>query len=150
MKTLIAEIACVLQAVRNTEKQLNTWAEGEALTKHLQGNLEKHQEHLRQLANSYLPRGSGFDAGTDIVVDSCTDYKVVLRTSFHHMNDNGYYTRWTEHKVIVTPAFDGFDINIKVTGRNHNDIKDYIGLFFFCQVLQEESDRSECNPWNKG
>jgi hypothetical protein len=40
------------------------------------------------------------------------------------MNDTGYYDGWTEHTVTVTPSFSG--INIRVSGRNRNDIKDYI------------------------
>jgi hypothetical protein len=48
----------------------------------------------------------------------------VLETAFHHMTEYGYYDGWTEHTVRVYPEFDGFRMTI--SGRNRNDIKDYI------------------------
>jgi hypothetical protein len=73
---------------------------------------------------SDLPSGSGIDCGTKLSEDECTATKIVLLTSFHHMNDSGYYDGWTEHKIIITPSFDGFDM--RITGRDRNDIKDYL------------------------
>jgi hypothetical protein len=45
------------------------------------------------------------------------------------MNGDGYYDGWTDHTVIVTPTFSGIDIT--VTGRDKNDIKNYIGEVFY-------------------
>jgi len=80
------------------------------------------------IVNQYLPSGSGFDAGTHFDVEQSTDTKLVFYTSFHHMNDHGSYTRWTEHKITVTPTFSGFDI--KVWGRDFYDIKEFIASCF--------------------
>jgi len=39
--------------------------------------------------------------------------------------------------VIVTPAFDGIDV--RITGRNRNNIKDYLGeMFHFILTRQAE------------
>lgn len=72
------------------------------------------------------PHGSGFDSGTSL--GECLKHKITFHTSFHHMNEVGMYDGWTEHKVLVTPEFDGFDI--RVTGRDRNGIKDYISEQF--------------------
>lgn len=73
------------------------------------------------------PRGSGFDAGTELN-DKSTTKKLIFNTSYHHMDEAGFYDGWTDHKVIITPSFDGMDI--KVTGKDYNYIKDYIGDVF--------------------
>src|SRR5690606_25119337 len=53
------------------------------------GNTEWQQawEELLEKLEELLPYGSGFDAGTKIEHASAS--KIVLRTSFHHMNENG-------------------------------------------------------------
>ena len=71
-----------------------------------------------------LPSGSGIDCGTEIDLDESTDKKIVLTLSYHHMNDVGMYDGWTEHKIILTPSFSGYDI--RVTGRDRNQIKEYL------------------------
>lgn len=121
-KALYREIAGVAQARDNCIKSGNhTWK-------------TKHACRLVDIEREHLPSGSGFDNGTTI--ESATDQRIVFRTSFHHMNEGGYYDGWTEHSVIVTPSLSsGFCI--RVTGRNRNDIKDYIAELFD-GVLREE------------
>lgn len=87
----------------------------------------------RQKALDMLPSGSGFDMGTTLL--SCTDEAMVFSAPFHHMDENGGYDGWTEHKVYVRATFDGFDI--RVTGSNRNDIKEYIADTFFCALNDE-------------
>jgi hypothetical protein len=86
---------------------------------------DRWDERLTAIAKNALPRGSGFDSGTKIVAEKCTEEKLVLTTAFHHMDTNGFYDGWTEHTVTVTPSFIG-GFNIKVSGRDRNNIKDYI------------------------
>jgi hypothetical protein len=83
---------------------------------------------LEALIRDRMPGGSGFDNGTTLDDDATRTDKLVFRTAFHHMDESGGYDGWTEHTVIVTPAFGGFDI--RVTGRNRNDIKAYIADTF--------------------
>jgi hypothetical protein len=44
------------------------------------------------------------------------------------MDDGGGYDGWTEHTITVTPSFRGFDLTI--SGRDRNDIKDYLHQTF--------------------
>lgn len=78
--------------------------------------------------NARLPSGSGFDCGSEFLPDDSKRNRLVFKTSFHHMDDGGCYDGWTEHQIIVTPMFGGFDI--RVTGVNRNEIKEYIGDMF--------------------
>lgn len=89
----------------------------------------KHREKFRDIIKENLPRGSGFDAGTTLNEDeSVAGEKLVFDTSFHHMDEHGGYDGWTEHRVVVKPSFEGIDI--RVTGRDRNQIKEYIAEMF--------------------
>ncbi len=99
-----------------------------------------HADTAIALARYYLPNGSGFDAGTKLDMDASTPDKLVFTAEFHHMNHDGYYTRWTSHKVIVRASLArGFDL--KVTGRDYNGIKEYIGDAFHGALNQEIEPR---------
>lgn len=87
---------------------------------------EAIMDELRQFVCMTAPSGSGFDNGTQLLV--AERKRLVFGTAYHHLDDSGYYTGWTEHKVVVTPRFGGFDL--RVTGRNRNGIKDYIADVF--------------------
>lgn len=115
-KTVIQHIASAVQA------RLNCKASGN------QEWYEKHTDRAEDLVEVYMPSGSGFDMGTKIDWQKSNADKIVFDTSFHHMNGNGYYDGWTEHQVVVTPSFQG--LNLRVTGRDRNDIKDYIIAIF--------------------
>ncbi len=88
----------------------------------------KHEEKILNLVKNYMPSGSGVDNGTRIDFSNINPKRIVFYADFHHMNDNGYYSGWTEHTIIVTPSFDGFDL--RITGRDRNDIKEYLGDLF--------------------
>lgn len=62
----------------------------------------KHLDRLRELM-TLLPSGSGFDTGTQIEQDDNNDDRIVLKTSYHHMNEHGFYRGWSEHTIIVKP-----------------------------------------------
>ena len=108
-KTLAAWIAEASEWVERAENNLNAqW-----------GDIARTR--LGQLVNM-LPSGSGIDCGTKLVSASAT--KIVLECSFHHMDEHGYYDGWTKHRITVRPTFDSIDIS--VSGRNRNDIKEYL------------------------
>lgn len=111
------KIAMKLAAIENCRKSDNI--EWEA----------RHQEALDELVKEHMPSGSGFDSGTTLDDERSTSERLVFNTSFHHMSEHGYYTLWTDHAVIVTPSLvHGFDV--RITGRDHNDIKECIGDAF--------------------
>ena len=96
------------------------------------GNLEwelKHEETIHAIVKNELPSGSGFDAGTKIDLERSKPNKLVFAVDFHHMDENGFYDGWTAHEVIITPSL-AFGFEIRVTGRDRNDIKDYIAEVF--------------------
>ncbi len=100
----------------------------------------QHEETIEALVKEHMPSGSGFDTETTFDFDRSKRDRLVFNTSFHHMNANGHYDGWSEHDVIITPSLArdcGF--YIRVTGRNRNEIKDYIGDVFQNLLLQEES-----------
>jgi len=84
---------------------------------------EKHSQTLEGIMNT-APSGSGIDCGTKLSVDSKPG-RLVFNVEYHHMNENGMYDGWTTHKVIVTPSL-AFDFDLRITGTNRNDIKDYL------------------------
>jgi hypothetical protein len=90
------------------------------------GNTSWYDEHGRRadkIAADYLPSGSGIDCGTKIVWEKSTADRLVFQADYHHMTDGGMYDGWTEHTVIVTASL-AFGIDIRVTGRNRNGIKE--------------------------
>jgi hypothetical protein len=52
------------------------------------------------------------------------------------MNDGGFYDGWTEHTITVTPSFIG-SMNIKISGRDRNQIKDYLHDVFSTALTEE-------------
>ena len=90
---------------------------------------DKHYEKILDIVSKYMPRGSGFDNGTFFDFQKSNPDKLIFHTKFHHMNDNDCYDGWTEHAVTVTPSLQ-FGYNIKVTGKDRNDIKEYINEVF--------------------
>jgi hypothetical protein len=90
----------------------------------------RHQADADVLVKEHMPSGGGFDAGTSLDWDKSTADRLVFKTSFHHMNDAGMYDGWTEHAVTVRASLmHGFDVTI--SGRDRNQIKDYIADTFY-------------------
>jgi len=110
------------------------------------GNTEwigRWEERLSDL-EAELPSGSGFDSGTEIDLDRSTPERLVLTTSFHHMNEHGYYDGWTDHSIVVTPSL-VFEFNLRITGRERyrgGDWKDYCHETFQ-HVLGQEHEWTE-------
>lgn len=92
------------------------------------GWFDRHSQRIENLVSEHMPSGSGFDNGTRIMIEGSHAEKLVFTTSFHHMDEVGGYDGWTEHTVTVTPSFGGF--NLRITGRNRNDIKENIHVMF--------------------
>ena len=80
---------------------------------------------IDKLAADHLPQGSGFDDGCTIDLDASSPDRIVINAAYHHMDDHGSYDGWSEHQAIVKPSL-AFGFDVRVTGRDRNDIKDYI------------------------
>jgi hypothetical protein len=95
---------------------------------------DNHTDRILDLVKEHMPSGSGFDSGTTIDLDASTAEKIVFHTSFHHMNEDGFYDGWTEHKVTVRPSL-GRLINIRISGIDRNMIKEYMDDEFQCALV---------------
>lgn len=113
------------------------------------GNTEwlgRHTDRLESLVKEGLPSGSGFDAGTTLDLDASTPNKLVFETAFHHMDAHGFYDGWTHHTVTVTPALH-VGIAVKISGRDRNAIKDYIGEQFYAALTAPERLIADLNAY---
>lgn len=117
VQTFYAAIASALEARANCERSGNhEW-------------FARHTERIESLVREHAPSGSGFDSGTDFAFDASRPGRLVFDTSFHHMDENGFYDGWTSHRVAIVPTFEGIDV-ASITGRDRNDIKEYIADCF--------------------
>ena len=108
---------------------------------------EKHMAVIQGIMRDIMPGGSGWDCGTKMDEDKSTGEKLVLYGSFHHMDEGGGYDGWTEHTIIVRPSLIlGFILTI--SGRNRNDIKEYL-YEMFGQVLNEEVKDADVIRWTE-
>ena len=106
---------------------------------------DKHTDTIKTLVKNFMPSGSGIDCGTKIDLDQSTGEKLVFHFSYHHMNENGMYDGWTEHKLTVTPSLQ-FKINLSISGRNRNEIKDYLHETYSCaldEVLEWDDEQKK-------
>jgi hypothetical protein len=87
--------------------------------------LDRHQDRLDAMLKQHLPSGSGIDRGSKLLTHECKSNKLVFSADFHHMDEHGGYDGWSYHQVIVTPSLE-FGAVIKITGRDRNQIKDYL------------------------
>ena len=128
-KTLLNEIASACDAMRRCDQQENNsfsivW-----------------RDFLDHIEKDLLPSGSGIDSGTTIDRERSGLDRVVFHTSFHHMNEHGYYDGWTFHRVTFETLF-GIRWDITVSGRDRNGIKDYLAEVF-ASCLDSEVIRGE-------
>lgn len=75
-----------------------------------------------------LPSGAGFDAGS-LDRERSDNRRLVFHTSYHHMDDLGYYGGWTSHTIYVWADL-GFEFDLNITGKDRNNIKDFIADVF--------------------
>lgn len=109
------------------------------------GNLDwidKHKRNIEELVYQFMPRGSGVDNGTKFDFEKSTPEKLVFDFGYHHMDEHGFYDGWTEHTLTVLPSLQ-FGVDLKISGRNRNDIKDYLYDLFHhaisIQVFQNDN-----------
>lgn len=99
---------------------------------------DKHElapEILTHLVDNYLPAGSGFD--TELQVEQVPGAQAfTISFNYHHMDDMGGYTHWSEGVITVTPCFNGLDLDL-VTTEDDELFKDYVWDTFH-QALSEE------------
>ena len=97
-----------------------------------QKNSLKKWEEFKSL-QKLLPNGNLIrrEGGSMILLKS-TETKIVIDTAYWHYETS----RWTEHQVVITPSFEG-EINIRITGKNEDNIKEYLQDIFREALMQE-------------
>lgn len=95
-----------------------------------------------RLVKNYLPSGSGIDSGTRIDWDATRPNRIVFVFGFHHMDESGCYDGWTEHSAIITPDL-VFGFSIRITGRDRNQVKDYLHECFDCALSEPATNYTE-------
>lgn len=88
-----------------------------------EGYKDVHEEAIEGYCE-LLPSGSGIDSGVKFNWGKSKPEKLIFDFAYHHMND-GQYDGWTEHSVIITPSLPN-KFNLKITGRDRDDIKEYL------------------------
>lgn len=124
-------IACAIGAHLNCIKLT---ADGGA--PHLVPWIGRRRDEVEALCREHMPRGSGFNNGTRIDWDRTSEDKLVFTTSYHHMNECGMYDGWTDHVVTVRASL-VYGLDIRVSGRDRNGIKDYIADCFSAALRAE-------------
>ena len=120
MTQLYQHIARCLRAQENCRKTGNTeW-------------LSRHGATINHLVDVYMP-------STKLDFDRSKPNRLVFTASYHHMNDGGMYDGWTDHNIIVTPDL-SFGFDLRITGRDRNQIKDYLGDTFTEALRQDVTD----------
>ncbi len=120
-KTVVAQIASALDAYARCIGPDANEAQKEYAPRHI--------ERIDALVDTLMPSGSGFDCGTQFILDESKPNRLVFRADFHHMDEHGGYDGWTQHSVIVTPSL-AFGFDLRITGRDRNNIKEYIAETF--------------------
>jgi len=93
-------------------------------------NAQRWRHHALALTRDHMPSGSGIDSGTTLDLEISTENKLVFDAPFHHMNDAGMYDGWTDHAVTVTPCLAAPGFRIYISGRDRNNIKEYLGELY--------------------
>jgi hypothetical protein len=104
---------------------------------HCLDRMSKVEEDILAVVKEYMPSGSGIDNGTKIDLDKSTSEKLVFTFGFHHMNGNGYYTGWSDYKLIVIPSLI-FDIKLKISGKD-TDLKEYLHDVYYDALNKEKT-----------
>ncbi len=89
---------------------------------------------LEAYCKQNLPSGSGIDHGTKLDLLHSTVDRLVFIVDFHHMDEHGGYDGWTVHTVVVKPDL-RFGIDLRITGRDRNQIKEYLGDVYQNEML---------------
>ena len=127
-KPLYRHIASIFNALQNCRKSGNEFA-------------KTHESNLSGLIYDFMPHGSGIDHGVTFEESESNSEKLVFSFGYHHMDKNGYYNGWTDHKLIVKASLQ-FEIDLKITGRDRNQIKEYL-YETFSHALNDEIAQDE-------
>jgi hypothetical protein len=67
-----------------------------------------------------------------VILLKSTKKRIVIDTAYWHP----IIRQWTEHQIIITPSFEG-EINIRITGKNQYNVKEYLHDIFRDVLMTE-------------
>jgi hypothetical protein len=92
--------------------------------------IDHNEEKLNELID-LLPHGSGIDGTTKLDLEHSKLNKIIITSSYHHMDEYGGYDGWTDFEIILSPDWGGFDIDIKGKfPKRYLDTKEYLADTF--------------------
>ena len=107
-------------------KSFNGYLNCEALPVERSKFKAKHKDDIVSIIDKYFPSGSGIDNGNKFDFSSKRD-KLVINSSFHVMDENGFYCGWIDYTVTVKACLmHGFSIDIKGKFGKRQEIKDIL------------------------
>lgn len=74
-------------------------------------NLEKWETVINDIVES-LPTGSGIDGETTFDFEKSKVDKLIINSEFHFMDNNGFYDGWGTFRIIISPDWRGFNMNV--------------------------------------
>lgn len=100
--------------------------------------MARHEDVIQDLIDRYLPHGSGIDSEVRLDFERSKPDRLVFYSSYHVMNEDGYYDGWIDFTVVVTPSL-AFGFDVKVLGKfgKHQDLKEYLGDIFYAALREE-------------
>lgn len=134
IKKLYQEIACLIIARDNCLKSNPVNQEW----------FDKHTDNLEYIERNILPSGSGIDSGCKFNLQKSTRNKIVIDSSFHCMDENGYYDGWIDFTVIIKPnLLSEIDLNIIGKFGKNQDLKDYLYETFSYELTRNYNNNKK-------
>lgn len=95
------------------------------------------EDKLDDIERYHLPSGSGIDSGCKLDINVNNTDKITIHSSYHVMNENGYYDGWIDFRVVVKPSLI-HEIELNIIGQfgKNQDIKDYLGDIFYTALTE--------------
>ncbi|MFY7937382.1 MAG: hypothetical protein ACOVOQ_08395 [Flavobacterium sp.] len=101
----------------------------------IEKELTLFKEVLPIRLNPVIKDGNRIEAGCVISLKS-TKKRIVIDTLYWHTNDSDETSRCTAHQVVITPSFED-EINIRITGKNEDNVKEYLHNIFRESLMSE-------------
>ena len=87
-----------------------------------------HNTKLDQICKAHLPKGDGFETGTELIVNECDGgNQLVLQTKFCYLHRARTHSHWICFKAVIKPCMiHGFYILLKGSFGDRQDLREYV------------------------
>lgn len=94
--------------------------------------VDTYTDGIDKIVKEEMPHGSGIDNGIHFDYENSKPNKLVFNSSFHCMDENGYYDGWIDFRIVITPCLE-LEYHVKIVGNfggKYNHIKNYLHDIF--------------------